>query len=230
MKLTNWVRDDTLAEEIIDRENVKGWYNETADEAVVRSSDNGVYTARWYTRPERSRNSYQSQNGRILFRDSVKRSIDSRIVDILRTYSDGLDWEGIRRSEIDSPQALDEWAHTFGAKNSITEKIGNCKDSGGEVAIFEGSSRRGRGAYVAVAYESGPRGKDYFSVGTEMNGFYDVELSGVSNPRRGAIEIIDPSNIEFMSDGEIVVTGDNGKEIRVIPTEKGQRTEAWKDV
>lgn len=230
MKLTNWVRDDTLAEGIIDREDVRGWYNETADEAVVRTSDDGLYTARWYTRPERSRNSFQSAVGRILFRDSVKSSIDSRLVDVLRNYPEGLDWEEVRRSEIDAPQALDEWAHAFGAEDTIGEKIGNCKESGGEVAIFEGSSRRGRGAYVSVAYEDGPRGKDYFSVGTEMNGFYDVELSGVSNPRRGAIEIIDPSNIEFTSDGEIVVTGDNEKEIRVIPTEKGQRTEAWKDM
>lgn len=229
MRITNWERNDELAEDLIGQSDVKGWYNEEADEAVVRGSD-GVYVAYWYARPSLSSNRVGGRKGRVLFRDSSKSRLDSRIADQLRKNTEEIDYESVRREELDSPQALDEWAHAFGAQNMITEKIGNCKQSGGEVAIFEGSSRRGEGAYVALAYEDGPRGKDYVSVGREMNGYYRVELSGMSRPRRGAIEIIDPEGVDFFGNGEIVVSGRNGSKIKIIPTDKGRETEAWKDV
>lgn len=230
MRITNWERDDDLAEEIIGQEDAKGWYNEEVDEAVVRASDDGLYVAYRYNRPEHSARAHRRRVGHVLFRDSAKGRIDSRISEQLRNYPEGIDSEEVRRSELDAPQALDEWAHTFGAANSITEKIGNCKQSGGEVAIFDGSSRRGEGAYVALAYEDGPRGKDYVSVGTEMNGYYRVELSGMSRPRRGAIEILDPEGVDFFGNGEIIVTGSDDNQIKIIPTDKGRETEAWKDV
>lgn len=230
MRITNWERNDELAEEIIDQEDVKGWYNEEADEAIVRASDNSMYVVYRYNRPDHSARARRRRVGQVLFRDSSKNRIDSRISEQLREYPEGVNSEAVRRSEIDAPQALDEWAHAFGAANAITEKIGNCKQSGGEVAIFDGSSRRGEGAYVALAYEDGPRGKDYVSVGTEMNGYYRVELSGMSRPRRGAIEILDPEGVDFFGNGEIIVTGSEDKQIKIIPTDKGQETKAWKDV
>lgn len=229
MPIANWGRNDELAEKIIDQEDVKGWYNEEADEAVVRASD-GIYVAYWYPRPEYSSRRMGGRKGRVLFRDSAKQRIDSRIAEQLRKYPAGVDNEEVRRSQLDVPKDLEDWAHAYGAAYTITEKIGNCKQSGGDVAIFEGSSRRGEGAYVALAYEDGPRGKDYVSVGRESNGFYNVNLSGMSRPSRGAIEIMEPKSVDFFGNGKIHVIGSDDKRMSIVPTTKGTDTEAWKDM
>jgi hypothetical protein len=112
MRITNWSRNDTLAEEIINQEDVKGWYNEGADEAVVRASDEkNMYVAYFYNTPESSSRVSLKRTGRVLFRDSSKSRTDSRIAEQLRNYPEGVDVEEIRRDEIDSPRNLSEsWA------------------------------------------------------------------------------------------------------------------------
>lgn len=228
MRITNWDRNDTLAEEIINQEDVKGWYNEEADEAVVRASyEKSMYVAYFYINPDRSSRASRKRTGRVLFRDSSKSRIDSRIAEQLRNYPEDIDFKEVRREEMESPRNLSEWAHVYGAANAITEKIGNCKESGGEVAIFDGSVRWGEGAYVAIAEEDGPRGKEYVSIGSETNGFYKVIGA---NPRRGPVEIMEPEGIDFFANGEIIITNSEGDQVKVVPTDKGRESEAWRDM
>lgn len=227
MGVKNWSRDDTLLEEITGLDDVKGWVNKNVDEAVVRLDDD-VYLAEHFPNLELAKMYIGPRRGRVLFRDTSKQRIDQRIVGHLREFPEGLDSESIRREELDSPQDLWEWAHVFGAEYIGTEKIGNRKESGGNVALFSGSSRRGKGAYVAMASEDGPRGRDYISVGYKSDGYYTVQYPGRHRSHKNAIELENP-DVEFRDDGEIVAT-DGNRTIRIQPTEKGIREEAWKDV
>jgi hypothetical protein len=74
----------------------------------------------------------------------------------------------------------------------MTEKVGNRKRSNGNAAIFGGSSRRGEGAYIAVASVNGPGGQEYASVGVENNGYYTADQRLRSGRGQGAVEINDP--------------------------------------
>lgn len=228
MPIKNWSRADALAEEVTDESgDIKGWYNETVDELVIRLRDN-TYSVEHFSRPEYAKRSVRGRRGRVLFRDSAKRRTDKRVAELLRQHPDGIDVEEVRRAELDAPRDLWEWAHAFGAAYMGTEKIGNRKDSDGDVAIFSGSPRRGEGAYIGLASVHGPDGESYISVGYQSDGYYTVRTEGVRNSRRNAIEIERPK-LSFYATGEIVATNDKDQMIRIKPTDKGQTEEAWKE-
>lgn len=237
MRITNWSRDDDLAQELTDDDSAKGWYNESADEAVVRAvEENLAYAAYRYTPVKDTYKSPDRLWGSVLFRNTAKTALDSQITEQLKEYPEGVDQEAVQRLLLDNPQDLHEWALVYGAYFTHGEKIGMCKDSGGEVALFAGGSSWGRGAYVAEAYESGVRGQDYVSVGVEQDGYYTVDLTGMSEPRNGAIELMEPYSISFDSDGTITVEKEThfddvaDKKIVITPTEKGCKEKAWDNV
>lgn len=230
MRVKNWKRDDELARGITGGTNVKGWYNDEAEEAVVRIRRlrGQDYLVEYFPRPHYSRDSYLDRDGRILFRDSAKQRVDSRIINQLRNYPDGIDTEAVRREELETPTNLWEWAHVFGAAFFGTEKVGNRDESSGDVAIFDGHWRNGEGAYIALATETGSYGKEYISIGTQPNGYYEVSLSGKSPVQDKALELNNPS-IEFREDG-VIVASTNGVKAFIEPTTKGKEEEAWKEV
>lgn len=105
-----------------------------------------------------------------------------------------------------------------GAEYYIGEKIGNRKQSSGEVAFFSGSTRRGKGSYIALASESGPRGREYLSVGQQPNGFYGSDTAVKSNAKRGfgetnAFEMRSPV-VSYETD-TISVVGESGDTVEI---------------
>lgn len=227
---------DSRRPDISDDDTVVGWQHSETGEVVVihpiKSDDDSLPDAVEYAVYKYTEFKYSDiyerhhiQYGSLLFRsDSVDDAVDriTEWMDQFETpenpedrHNTAIDVVEVRRHEITHPTTLEEWAMLTGAEYRITEKIGMRKESGGDVAIFDGSSRWGEGAYIALASESGPRGKDYASVGFEPNGFYtaDKRLSSRGGlGGGGAFEITDPV-VEF--DGDTIHMKRGDKEITI---------------
>jgi hypothetical protein len=116
----------------------------------------------------------------------------------------------IKRSEIQHIASLKDWAHLVGADFYLGEKIGNTKESSGDVAYFSGNVRHGAGAYVSLASVHGPNSRSYLSIGTNPEGYYTVSGTGMPSRRR-AIDIFSP---QISYDGDTIVV--NGKDNNTI--------------
>lgn len=213
MNTEPWVRADSDAQSLTDDANAIGWENEETGEYVARTTlDDGEFVVYHYG------DTYGSDRLRGVNRSTLFRSdsadVSDRVEPHLAESGEYLDTSAVQQVEIDDPRTLGEWANVNGADYYMTEKIGNRKESGGNVAVFEGSTRRGEGAYVAIASEDGPRGHDYVSVGTKPNGHYRVETEGFSKPNRGAIELEWPT-VSFTRDSVIVKSGEKQMVITV---------------
>jgi len=158
MRITNWSRNEDLWNEL--RVSTRGsgdlicsWYNDTADELVALVSEEQDYATKWYTNVTEG-----FTTERNLIHDTSKSSLKSRTTTQLQEHPDGINYQIFKRSALETPATLEDWAYIYGAATYMTEKIGSRKESGGTVAWFEGSTRYGDGAYIAFASEDGPRG------------------------------------------------------------------------
>jgi hypothetical protein len=214
--LTDWQPATKRVEQAVDDDsNGRGWVNTETEEVVIRrplladECEQLKYGAYWYL--DVSEKTGLGTNRCLLLRGSTPASVDKRIKKYLTAAETPVDPDRldralnptqIRREQINHVTCLRDWAHLTGAKYHMTEKVGNRKRSSGQVALFQGSSRRGKGAYVAVASENGPRGRPFISIGYQSGDFYTTD---VSLGHRSAYEIGNPT-IEF--DGEqIIATG-----------------------
>jgi hypothetical protein len=212
------------------------WSNIEAPEAILiapRQADStGIpsFVAKHYCSRKPNHHPINSAsrivNSAILFRDNSPEDICTRLQPWLQqtTDAEALDLEGplpdrslspdkIKRSELKHVTSLEDWAYLVGADFHMSEKIGNTKQSDGSVAYFSGSHRRGEGAYVAQASEHGPRGKQYYSIGTEPNGYYKIQ--GTSTHRRGAVDLFSPK-VSF--DGAEITIKTNTQTVTVVAT------------
>lgn len=218
----NWDSAPVRAEKVAEQpDDARGWVNTETDEVVIRrplTNDNDdlpTFGAYFYLKVSKSG---LGTNRSLLFRDDDPKQIDDRILEWLQKadapadpdeFDTALDPVAVRRNELSHVTSLEDWAHLTGADYYLGEKIGRRKESGGPVAIFDGSSRRGEGAYVALAEEHGPRGRGFASVGYQSDGYYttDERLS------RTAFEIESPS-VEFDHD-TIHISSPDGSAITI---------------
>jgi hypothetical protein len=173
-------------------EDARGWINTRTDEVVIRRRIPGdtenlpEYRVSHFLRmSERGRGTNRS----ILFRGDSPADLDARVTALLKgvdvpsnpgRFDTAISPTAVRRKELSTVDSIRDWAHLTGAECYQTEKIGTRKQSSGMVAIFDGTSRWGNGAYVALASVTGPGGEEFASVGYQPNGFYatDKHLSG----------------------------------------------------
>lgn len=203
--------------------NARGWVNTETEEVVIRQplnedgEDLPAYGVYFFL--DVSKSTGLGTNRSLLFRGDDAEQVDERITKWLQgvdtptdpdRFDTAIDPVEVRREELTHVTSLEDWAHLTGAEYYLSEKIGTRKESSGPVAIFNGSSRRGEGAYVALAEENGPRGRKFASVGYQSSGYYTANQSLSRTP----FEVESPS-VEF--DGATIhITGANGsKEITI---------------
>lgn len=224
--LSDWQPAPDRAEKVADGSSqAKGWVNSETNEVIVRKPLNadsaelpayGVYFFLKVTEFGRG------VNRSLLFRDDDATNADDRINEWLQQaetpanperFDTAIDPEKVRREELSHVSSLRDWAHLTGADYHITEKIGSRRQSSGPVAIFSGSSRRGEGAYVALASEDGSRGKQFASVGYRPNGHYETDQSSSQT----AFEVESPE-VEFDGGSIHIQSGRSSKELTVTAT------------
>jgi hypothetical protein len=212
------------AEAVADQpDDARGWVNDETGEVVIRQpligDDEGLPAFGAYFYLDVSKSTGLGTNRSLLFRDDEAEQVDERVVGWLEDvetpadperFDTAIDPVEVRREELSHVASLEDWAHLTGAEYYLSEKIGMRKESSGPVAIFSGSSRRGEGAYVALASETGPRGRDFASVGYESDGHYstDQRLSGTP------FEVESPS-VEFNHDTIHISSPDGSTEITI---------------
>lgn len=221
MTSNNWTRHDTAAAMITDDDAI-GWENTETGEFVARTSKDDEFIVYHFGKVRGDINSsyMTGVNRETLFRSDTP-DVADRVTRHFDTVADHghLDTAAIIKAEIDSPRCLREWAYLNDADYYTTEKIGNRKQSSGSVAVFDGSTRWGEGAYVALASEHGPRGRDYVSVGYQPNGHYTVSApwSSSRGKRSDAYELESPT-AEFTRDS-IIIKNPNGDTLTVTIAE-----------
>jgi len=219
-----WVPAPGRTENVADSaQDARGWLNTTTEEVIVRqplredTDDLPTYGVYHYVKVPKS--ARRGTNRSLLFRDDSAERADERITSWLQrvtTPDDPGDFNTavapveVRREELSHVSSLEDWAHLTGARFYISEKIGTRKESSGPVAIFNGSSRRGEGAYVALASEHGPRGRDFASVGYQSGGYYTTDRSLSGRP----FEVESPS-VRFEYDTIHVSGAHNSKDIAI---------------
>lgn len=227
----DWERIDSKAHEAMDgsrrdgvaADNIMGWRNAETEEAVViqplrdhhNADDVPDFGAYWYAESGYS-DAFErykiAKSQRLLFRAASLTEAEERIsewIEAVETPEDAGDRhtsainpQEIRRHELSHVTSLEDWAHLTGADYYTGEKVGNTKQSTGNVAMFEGNTRHGEGAYVALARVDGPDGDEYASIGVENGGYYTADRR-LGSGRRGsfALEIRHPI-VEY--DGETI--------------------------
>jgi hypothetical protein len=228
---------DSRRPDISDGDTVVGWRHSETGEVVVihpiKGDDDSLpdeveYTVYRYTEFKYSEvyDRYHIQYGSLLFRsDSVDDAVDriTEWMDQFETpenpedrHNTAIDVVEVRRHEITHPTTLEEWAMLTGAEYYTSEKIGNRKRSGGQVAMFGGTHRWGEGAYISLASVDGPGGDNYASVGYEPDGYYttDKQLTSRGYGSDRAFEITDPV-VEFDGDTIHISERRGDKEITV---------------
>lgn len=219
-----WRPAPKRAEQVADQPNdARGWVNGETGEVVIRQpligDDEGLPAFGAYFYLDVSKSTGVGTNRSLLFRDGEAEQVDERVVEWLEdvdTPADpgrldtAIDPVEVRREELSHVASLEDWAHLTGADYYLGEKIGTRKRSSGPIAFFGGSSRRGEGAYVALASENGPRGRQFVSVGYETDGYYttDQHLS------RTPFEVESPG-VEFDHDTIHISSADGSTEITV---------------
>jgi hypothetical protein len=219
----DWQPAPERAEAVADQPNdARGWVNGETGEVVIRrplirdDEDLPAFGAYFYLDVSKSG---LGTNRSLLFRGDDAEQVDDRVVEWLENvetptdpdrFDTAIDPIEIRREELSHVASLEDWAHLTGAEYYLGEKIGTRKESSGPVAIFSGSSRRGEGAYVALASETGPRGRDFASIGYETSGHYstDQRLS------RSPFEVESPT-VEFDHDTIHISSADGSTEITI---------------
>ncbi|QLH82301.1 hypothetical protein [Halosimplex pelagicum] len=214
----DWDSAPIRAENIADQpDEARGWINTETGEVVIRQplhrEDENLPAFGVYFYLEVSKSTGLGTNRSLLFRDDEPEQADERVHKWLEDaetptdpdrFDTALDPIAIRREELSHVASLEDWAHLTGAEYYLSEKIGTRKQSSGPVAIFNGSSRRGEGAYVALAEENGPRGRKFASVGYQPSGYYTTDQS----LSRAPFEVESPS-VEFDHD-TIRISGADG--------------------
>lgn len=185
----DWDAAPVRAEKVADEpDDSHGWINTETEEVIIRQPliEDGeelpAFGAYFYL--DISKSTGLGTNRSLLFRGDEAEQVDERIMKWLREaetptnpdrFDTAIDPVEVRREEISYVTSLQDWAHLTGADHYLTEKIGTRKQSSGPVAIFDGSSRRGDGAYVALAKEDGPRGRKFASVGYRSDDYYTTD-------------------------------------------------------
>jgi hypothetical protein len=228
------VTESLRKSESIDREKIYGWrHPETSEALIVRpnNDDTPAQYAVYHCPVFDYSDIYERWNLKRgvtpLFRDDSIADANERIAywadrssvpeEPTKRHRYAIDVETVCRNEIEHPTSLKEWAYLVGAANFGTEKIGSRKESNGDVALFEGSSRWGEGAYIALASEIGPRGHNYLSVGYESNGYYETDQSLTAGLGGNSAFEIDHPTVEFDGD-TIIVTGRRDESITITAT------------
>jgi hypothetical protein len=220
----DWDAAPVRAEKVADEpDDARGWVNTETDEVIIRQplirdyEDLPAFGAYFYL--DISKSTGLGTNRSLLFRGDEPEHVDEQISEWLQdaeTPSDperfdtAIDPVEVRRGEISHVASLEDWAHLTGAEYYLGEKIGTRKQSSGPVAIFDGSSRRGEGAYVALAKEDGPRGRKFASVGYRSNGFYTTD----QNLSRTPFEVEAP-RVEFDQETIHITSPDGSREITI---------------
>lgn len=220
----DWQPAPERAEQVADHpDDARGWVNSETGEVVIRQplieddEDLPAFGAYFYL--DVSKSTGLGTNRSLLFRDDKAEQIDDRVVEWLENvetptdpdrFDTAIDPVEIRREELSHVASLEDWAHLTGAEYYLGEKIGTRKESSGPVAIFSGSSRRGEGAYVALASETGPRGRNFASIGYETDGHYSTDQRLSRTP----FEIESP-NVEFDHDTIHISSADGSTEITI---------------
>jgi hypothetical protein len=220
----DWQPAPERARQVADRpDDARGWVNGETGEVVIRrpllesNEELPAFGAYFYLKVSKATG--LGTNRSLLFRDAKAGKVDKRIVDWLDAVNTPTDPDRfdtainpvqVRREELSHVASLEDWAHLTGAKYYLGEKIGTRKESGGSVALFDGSSRRGEGAYVALASEAGSRGRDFASVGYETDGHYSTDQPLSGRP----FEVESPS-VEFDHDTIHISSPDGSTEITI---------------
>lgn len=236
--IPNWEPAPDLAKGFGDTEELsRGWTNTVTEEVIVRQpltddKHSGLPEIGVYHYLGISEDYYIGTNRRLLFRGDDINTLDERVESIIReadtpnnpdSFDTAVDPVKVRRKHLETIANIEDWAHVVGADFYIGEKIGNRKESSGSVAIFEGSTRRGEGAYVALASENGPRGRPFASVGYKSGGYYTTAPS----IRRNAWEVEQPA-VKF-DDTTITISSPNSDRSITIEPQTGNPSECVRE-
>jgi hypothetical protein len=222
--MTNWVKNNEIARKIERHNGVLGWENKKTGEIIVCTKQDQEYATLHFAYTEGDKE-LRGKNKTLLFRTKTPNvahklepyfgTKDQR--EFLNSESiepKPIDTVLIRRNELQDPRKLGEWAHINNASYFQGEKIGNRKESSGKVAFFDGSTRWGKGAYIALASEYGPRGREFTSIGYKSDDYYTVETQNVSNVSQEPLEIENPTDVTFTRD-QITIENEEGQRIVV---------------